>query len=398
MDELKRKENESQLDYAKRITFGKRDKIYDIDYVEWAKLVLDKDLASDESRKRYYGYISALELLEQEKINNISDNSVLDEITMKKMELEKERIKLLDQRRELKKIIREDARWEYLKEEIIKNVNKINNKLPLISDKDIDDYYEFESDKQAILLLSDWHIGLEIHNFLNHYDLFEAKRRINILTYKTIEYCKLHNISKLHVELKGDLLSGLIHTSTRLSNNENIIEQIMQTSEMLAEMLHILSLEISEIDVYYTHGNHGRVIASKEESIERENFELLLPWYLETRLKDCKNIKIIKSKFDEIIYYNVLGFNIFGVHGQNDRLSTIIQDLTKLTKIIPDIITLGHWHKDYRDENGTVVIMNGSLCGVDEYALSRRCYSKPHQKLIIIEEGIGEICTYKISF
>ena len=95
---------------------------------------------------------------------------------------------------------------------------------------------------------------------------------------------------------------------------------------------------------------------------------------------------------------NICGYDILSVHGQNDRLNTVIHDLTKITRIIPYMICFAHLHKDFRNEDGTTIVVNGSFSGIDEYALAKRYVSIPHQKLIIFEENFGEIATYKISF
>ena len=331
-------------------------------------------------------------------ITENSENDIIKEIEDKRIELKKEKIRVQDQRSQLNKVVREVARWENLKEEILTRVDNINDNYPLMYDLDNNDYYEQDNKKEALSLLSDFHYGIEIKNIINEYNPTIAKERINKLTYKTIQYCEINKIKTLNVLLAGDLLSGIIHNNLRLQNTEDIIDQIINLSEILAQMFTLLGKAIPNIKIHYTVGNHARISPNKNDSLESENFEYLLPWYLSSRLIKLQNVKIIKSKFNEIVHMNILGYDILGVHGQNDKLSSVIHDLTKITRIIPYMICFGHLHRDFRNEDGTVIVVNGSLSGIDEYAFSKRYLSTPHQKLVIFEEGIGEICTYKICF
>ena len=58
-----RKENESLLDYYKRITAMRKD--LDLDYSEWAKLLTHKDYSSENGRKMYYGIKAMFDTLEE---------------------------------------------------------------------------------------------------------------------------------------------------------------------------------------------------------------------------------------------------------------------------------------------------------------------------------------------
>lgn len=396
---LDRLPNESKYEYIKRLTYGKlKDKTIDLDYSELSTYLFDKQYSSDVARRMAYGLRYLFELIEEEGLENIKleSNDVLNELELKIIELEKERIKTQDQRRMFKQLIREDARWENLKEEIIKQIEIMNSNFPLAYSEETEDYCNVSKKRQGILCLSDWHIGMEFKNKINKFNLKIAKDRVNKLTNETIKYCQRNNIDTLNIHLQGDLIHGIIHTSTRLMSQEDVISQVMKTSELLSNMIHRLNKKVPKINVYSTVGNHGRVSPNKSEAIEKENFERLLPWYLETRLVKLPNVKIIESEYDGIIYYKIFDFNIFSAHGHNEKINDVAHDMAKITGVLPDIITLGHWHKDFRTEDGATIIVNGSLCGVDEYAYSKRLTSKPHQKLIVIGDWVGEICTYKI--
>ena len=111
----------------KSIVYGKLiDITDDRDYSELAKELFGKELASDECRKRMYGMRHLLEAMEEEQINKITDNDIIKEIEDKKLELEKEKIRVQDQRREYKKYLRQDARFEHIYNTIKDEINKLN--------------------------------------------------------------------------------------------------------------------------------------------------------------------------------------------------------------------------------------------------------------------------------
>lgn len=397
MEILKRKDNENEFEYKVRLCKAKLDKEIDADWSEISES-LNLGISSDHLRKLSYAYKEFDNYLTENKTAEIVDNDIIKEIEDKRLELQKDKIRLQDQRTQLNRLVREEARWENLRDEILKRVEDINYNYPLMYDYKTENYYEQDNKREALMLISDVHYGIDIKNIINEYNPTIAKERINKLTYKTIEYCEVNKVKTLNILLAGDLISGIIHNNLRLQNTEDVISQIINLSEILAQMFTVLGKKIHNIKIHYTVGNHSRVSGNKNDAIESENFEYLIPWHLSSRLNGIENIEIIKSKFDEIVHMNILGYDILGVHGQNDRLGSVIHDLTKLTRIIPYMICYGHLHKDYRNEDGTIVVVNGSLSGIDEYAFSKRYLSTPHQKLIIFEEGNGEICTYKISF
>ena len=127
-ENLKRKDNESLFNYYKRITLNKKE--YDIDYTEWGNCILGDDCnySSENLRKAYYVAYRMFGKLDNENESNISDDDVLKEVELRKIELEKEKIKIKDQRRRLNELIRSQARFEQIKEDVMQAANNINPK------------------------------------------------------------------------------------------------------------------------------------------------------------------------------------------------------------------------------------------------------------------------------
>ena len=92
-----------------------------------------------------------------------------------------------------------------------------------------------------------------------------------------------------------------------------------------------------------------------------------------------------------------MGQTIFAAHGHKDKPATAVEHLSLLLKTFPDMVLLGHYHSAAeREIQGAEVIVNGSLCGTDDYAMSLRRTSKPSQKLLVINRE-GRLCTYNIT-
>ena len=112
---------ETQLDYHKRIIYGKlTDKtLSDADYTELSELAYGQRYSSDVARRMFYGSKRTLDLIESERLSHIYDKKTVSEIDAKINELKKERQKFFDQRREYNKIISSKGRQEHLEDVLI---------------------------------------------------------------------------------------------------------------------------------------------------------------------------------------------------------------------------------------------------------------------------------------
>jgi len=393
-----RKDGESDLDYIIRLTQGKIDGTYDVDYVEMFKLAFGVDYASDNCRKMFYCLKLLLPYLQDNKTVNITDNDVLNQLEQMKLDIEKEKIKLRDQRREYTKLLTVDARFDHLVEHVKDGIDSIIKQKPLEIDLKPSGI-NISSDNEGVLLCSDWHSELEVDNFLNKFNQDIFRERVSKLINKTIEHGKFHKISTLHVLDLGDLISGIIHTTTRVANNELTVTQTMSVAEILSEMLVVFAKEFDNVKFYSVLDNHSRVFANKHESIAGESFARFIPWYLKSRIQEVRNIEIIDNAYDEeISVLKICGKNIFAVHGHRDKLNNIVSNLSMMLQIFPDYIFVAHWHHNVEDEiHSCEVIANQSLIGVDSYSKDIRKTSKPAQKFMVFNHESGRLCTYSIN-
>jgi len=340
-----------------------------------------KDYAQSKRWKTHY----ITENLDQEQLQAYED---------KRIEELKERVRKQDQNREYSKLLRNSARFEKLEEAIIQAVSNLSRVKPLPHHTET--FKVNGKGKEGLALLSDWHFGSSIDNTQNIYNKEIFNKRVRKLVDKIIENGIKNNVSTLHIVNLGDMISGAIHVSTRVQANEDLIEQIKYVSEKLAEVINELSYVFEEIKYYNVIGNHARA-GKKSEVGLTENYEYLIPWFLEARLSNLDNVEIIVDK-DGFIETEIADEKLIFVHGDFDSPDRSVNKLPQLLGYVPHHIFSGHIHHNVTKEHGkTTVHVNSSLMGLDDYAIQGRFSSIPSQKFFIFDKKDGMECEYVIK-
>lgn len=356
--------------------------------------VLGFDYGESTYRKKYQAFQKLMQANEHKFLN---DDNYVKELRLERQELAKEKQKLSDERTELNRQIREQARREsYL--EMVKNVLCDNTQpFELDIDKEHIDDLAICSGRDLLCHFTDVHTGIYIDNFKNHFDENELKKRIENYTLKIIQIQKLHQAENCYI-VASELISGLIHNNLRLQNNLDLMEQFKTVSLLFATMIQDLSQYFNNVYVYTVEGNHSRIVAKKEDSLQGENMDILLPFYLQAKLQNYKNVHIKENTVcQDIAMFNVRGNNVFASHGDKDSPSSVVQNWTMMFGIKPDIVLLGHRHTNgMTTVYDTKVLESGSICGADQYALSIRKTNKPEQTVSVIDET-GLVCLYDIQ-
>lgn len=391
-----RKDNEDDLDYAMRLVeIKKEEKPDDLDWADITEL-LGLDLNKDSLRKSQDTIFGGIAVYKKMKSRNLSKEPIdyQNEIQIQLQELKKERIKLSDERAALNRKLRKEARKEDLKDLAIECAEILSkDNIQLDNNKKI----ENPEEKTAVLTLSDFHFGLNIEEFNNIYNPQVFEKRINKLLNKVIEYITLNKVKTLYILGLGDYLSGIIHTTIRIENREDIVQQVVKVSEYLYQFISILS-QYTEIFYYDITDNHGRIFTDKDESKNNDNFSLFIRWYLEAKFGSSENIHIMQNTFsNEIGTIEIYNRNYGFTHGHRDKVSDIVQNLSLMTKKFYDGIFMAHCHHFEANEvHGTYIYMNGTLSGTDAYANNIRKTSNPSQNLFILNPEEGIECQYLI--
>ena len=381
---MERKENETYISYIKRVTNACSDK--KISYSEWGDYILgtDNNYSSENLRKAFYVVYKLLNKIDE----NNCDYDAIKDLENLRDEIYKERCRLQDIQREKRNDLRVEARFENLLEVVKDNIGF----MPTYEIKDFKPINKNQDKKYAVLQLSDWHCGALVDNQFNYYNVDTMVDRAIKVRNNALEYCKLHNVTDLVIEINGDMVNGAIHVSSRVESEEGVIQQVITVTDVLAKLINSMKPYFNSIKIVTTLGNHGRLTPNKSDSITNENFEMLIPTMLRDKLSD---VKIIDSKGLDFTKYEIDGKIIMVSHGQNDSMTKVISDFSKMFKVVPNEVHLGHTHS-YTDINDCdiKVTVNGSLIGSDDYAVTIRKVTTPSQNLIVYEK---DRCIYEIK-
>lgn len=387
---IDRRENENDFEYHKRLIKGKLvDKtLADVDYSELAEAVYGQEYSSDVARRMMYGSNRTIDLLEK---NQCGGSSCTDDISGRIEDLRRERQRFFDQRREYTKLISEEGRLQHLFEVTEHAAMKLNETVGVLYNRG---QYDLSlarfNDVDAVLFFGDWHYGMKTDNIYNKYNIDICKTRVKNVVDNAIERIQTHGCKNLHIVIVGDLVHGAIHTSARVASEELVSDQIMQVSEVLAQSICELSKFVENTYVYMTYGNHARVIQNKSDSIHRDNFERLIPWWLKLRLQKCENVFVAPEFEHEFITINVMGHDICAAHGDLDSVKEAAGTIgplfyKKYGKDIEYIVLGDKHHRESFDGLGITTRICGSLCGVDDYANDKRLYSNPSQLMFTVD-------------
>ena len=369
------------------LCLAKLNKEIDLDWSEIAD-ELGLDCSSDHLRKTAYGmkeYDDYIKGKTKEMIAEEEYQKLLD----KEIQLKKEKIKIRDMKNQLNKQIREQARHESV-EEILKN--KLDDFEPQVIE-----YKEVKNNgKSAIALWSDWHYGIEVDSVINKFNPDICRERVKRLVNKTITHCKTHDIDELHVFIAGDIISAENYNIIRLQNRENLIDQIINASDLLTQSLIEIAKHIPKIKIGICTGNHCRS-HEKGNADNRDNYIHLIRRYVELGVSRVENIEFHVNHFDdEIIDAKINGLSVIATHGDKVSKTNPSYKLAALLDEKIDLLLLGHWHEARMETNHrTIVEVNGSIVSSDQYARNMNLFAYPTQKLLIIGDQEVE-CVYNI--
>lgn len=253
---------------------------------------------------------------------------------------------------------------------------------------------------EAVLFLSDWHVGLKTKNYFNEYNIAEFDRRLNKLLKDVYNFCLDQNVYKLHVVIAGDLIHGNLHVQNRIEAEIDTIQQVIKVTDALVKFLGTLAMDIPIIEVYTTFGNHGRLNADKSLHKDGENLEIIVGSFTKRLLEKVENIHFNENEYDDgIIVFNFNDSPVFALHGDKDKPKNgMASNLTTMLNLKPKYIFVGHYHSYLGIEEHMIDIqVSRSMSGVDDWVKNHlRKTAKAGQTLYV--ERYGNLISYDILF
>lgn len=399
MFDFKKQENENNEQFIWRVCQYKDSGVVDMSWDDVADVIneelgMDSFPYSEASFRKPYQ--QAKRFYDAGVFGNMSAMDYSAEIREQKHELEKERVRVRDERNELNRILRNEARKGAFKEQVIRAITECDCK-PLRCDADKRDG-SGPGDNDLICTFFDVHAGMSVDNHFNKFDQDVLRKRIGRYLDKIIEIQERHGSENACVIL-SELVSGVIHPTIRIENNQNLIEQFVMVANYVAEFLEELSYKFRKVCVFVCPGNHGRITPNKEHELRGENMDILIMPYLEAKMQNFDNVEFIENKIDEMIaMFSVRGHNVFAVHGDKTNINDVVERLTMYVGIKPDIVYCGHKHTNAMlTSYDTKVIQAGCFSGGgDEYCMNKMLRGRPEQVVSVISDD-GLECNYDVS-
>jgi predicted transcriptional regulator len=390
---MQRETNESLFNYAKRLLAND-----DLDRSEIYELIFGEHVAYDTARKQLRGIQSFLELLSEDEIKDISDETLLEKIRKEREGLKKERIKLQTESTLYNQNLRLDARKELLDEKIIEAIKSVKIDVPAIPIAKL-----ISSPVESALCFADAHVGTEFiiydlcHNIINKYnnDIFED-RMWNLL-YETVDFIRSNGLQKIKIFDLGDCIEGLLHFSQLMNLKYGAVESAVYYGKFLLTWLAELEkatqiiIEVGEVD-----GNHTetRPLTGKKNDFRNENLSIVIRTMIEIGIQQIPNMYLMPCTSTGSVYTKIAGFDILALHGQDEkgRLENAFKEYSLFySNNNIDYLIAAHLHFDSSTGIGYKkgVVQIPSIVGCGEFSESIKKISAPGATLLTFEENKG---------
>lgn len=399
--DLLKRENETELQHHKRIIYGKLvDKtLSDEDYTDLSEVVYGQRLSSDVARREFYGSKQTLDVVDRDKLNSINDDNYFKELKIKKRELEKERMKLQTEKLEYSRWLREEARDELITEKIVKAINSLT---PLAIPEVIP---VFHNKKEGCLLFGDEHFAVEFEilglfgEVLNAYSPEIFKERMWDLLNQTIEIVNTESFTKIHVFSMGDYMDGILRVGQLFKLRYGVVEGTVIYADFICNWLNELTKHVN-VEFQMVHGNHSelRMLGQPKGTFKDDNMGIIVYESIKNRLATNPNFILTKNPTG-LIFSNVAGFNLLGIHGEVKNMENALKDFSNTYKTQIDFLLAGHLHHAKGEVVGVnrEVINVPSIIGVDPYSMTLNKTSNAGATFLVLEEGKGKVVEYSIK-
>lgn len=401
---IKRLENENEEQFLWRIGQAKDSGTIDLDWTEIAD-IMNREFRDDESEYRNESayrkpYQQAKRFFEANVFDKYNQDSYIEELQETKHEIRREKQKLFDERTALNKILREQGRKESMFDIVARAIDEYTHTRFDYFPTKIED-----SDCDLIIHLTDIHCGVDIQSEFNTFNFEVLKQRLKKYLDEINEIRLTYKAQNAYVILGGDMIQGLIHTNARIEAKENIVNQIMQVSDLVGDFVFELSKMFQYVEVHTTAGNHSRVTENKEESTRGENFDLLVPYACKKELQNIANVRFMDNVLEcDIATLKVRGHMIYATHGDKDTAKNVVYHMTTFARKaklpLPDICYLGHRHTNgLTTVDDVKVVESGCVDGMDSFAIDKRLVGTAEQTVTVITENkrIKALCDVQIE-
>ena len=429
MNTLK-KENETHFEYVKRLTENRKD--YNLSYSKWGELITNGATYSDDNcRKFYYLVVPLLEALDEDRENQVlqgaqdcpqSLEDLIFELEQKKLDLQKERVKIQTLKSELNKAVREESRKELFYEQLLEEVRKcplpVKEFQPFTensvkSDENKQTTVEHCHTKSVIShkktefvqLFGDIHYGATFDINYNAYSPEICQQRFEKLVTETFRIAEKEGFNELVIVNCGDSLQGVLRISDLSLNSITVVQQVVGIARLIANYLNELSTRLTIKYIHTVQANHSELrFLNTGRGELAEDVESLIGEWISDLLINNPRVEVIVAK-DTVHNETICGYEVGFLHGQEVKnFETFVRDISFHHKRNYSYLVMGHIHHMKSvtvgmGETGETVqiISTPSMVGSCQYS-NKLLKSSPAGALLLgFEEGRGKTLTYEIT-
>ena len=398
MYDTKPKDGQSELSYLWAIGQAKDGGVYDGTWEDIADLINFYYRADDTEYKTSSAYRKPYEqakkFYEGGVFSKFSEDEYVKKLTDTKRQLEREKVKVRDERRAWNKQNYNEARIDDFLEQMADSL-RTSGAVQFASECSD---RALTSDNDMIVLLSDLHIGATFENIFGIYNTDIAKERMDKLLSSVLELQRIHNSEDCYVLSLGDQISGIIHKTIQVTNRENVVEQVKIATELISSFCYELTKVFNKVYFISASGNHSRLTTVKENAMHDDRLDDIVSWCVGLKLSHISNFIMWNGIDTSMSVFNVRGKTYVAVHGDYDDFSKSgIHKLISMIRVFPEACFMGHLHTIAVDEvNEVKMIRGGSLAGSgDSFTVEKRLSGKASQ-LVAIADDSGLTAYYPV--
>lgn len=398
MYDTKPKDGQTELSYLWAIGQAKDGGVYDGTWEDIADLINFYYRADDSEYRTSSAYRKPYEqakkFYESGVFNKFSEDEYVQKLTDTKRQLEREKVKVRDERRAWNKQNYNEARIDDFLEQMADSL-RTSGAVQFASECSD---RALTSDNDMIVLLSDLHIGATFENIFGIYNTDIAKERMDKLLSNVLELQKIHNSEDCYVLSLGDQISGIIHKTIQVTNRENVVEQVKIATELISSFCYELTKVFNKVYFISASGNHSRLTTVKENAMHDDRLDDIVSWCVGLKLSHISNFIMWNGIDTSMSVFNVRGKTYVAVHGDYDDFSKSgIHKLISMIRVFPEACFMGHLHTIAVDEvNEVKMIRGGSLAGSgDSFTVEKRLSGKASQ-LVSVADSSGLVAYYPI--
>jgi len=322
---------------------------------------------------------------ETEAIGDDPINMTREELIAQYLKMQRSRQLARDQNRILRKVFRESDRVVNTTEELLKEIlNQVRSRKPL----------EFKptainvdnNRRVGIIQLNDLHLNecirAEDTKGANTYDFEQASRRLMKYANRAKLYLPQMGINDVVIAFVGDMFNSNRRKDEVLRNQRSLAEAFIVGSELIASFVQDLATTFN-VECVSVYGNESRLDEHIQSVEFHNNFDYLLPHFLDRMLEDQPNVLIhdLSMAHEDLVEIN--GANILLSHNHNKTsIDKKILKYTRIGKIVHYVLT-GHIHSLSLTERSS---QGASVVGTNAYAFySLDLFSRAMQVMHIVE-------------